>query len=1199
MNKFNKITIKIASPKTIKKWSYGEIKNSETINYRTLKPENNGLFCSKIFGPTENFFCNCLKFKRIRKIKKVCDICKVENIDSSSRRNRMAYIKLNIPICHIWYLKYFPSKLSIILNLNYRKLEKVIYYKSYIILKSNIKTIKVGKIINKNKYYRTVIEYGNEIIAKTGSEGIYQLLKNINIKKELIKIKKKIFSNYKKYNPFLFERFRILKSFKKNKIKPEWLFVKNLPVLPPDLRPLLKIQEGKFASSDLNKLYKNVLDRNNRLKKMKKLNTPDLIILNEKKMLQEAVDSLFDNFKSKKILKNNNRALKSISDNLKGKTGRFRLNLLGKRVDYSGRSVIVVDPNIKINYCKIPIMMGIELFKPHIIGEIKKKYNYNLISAEKLFNKKSRKVLNILKKIIKFKPIILNRAPTLHRVGIQAFYPILTNKKAIFISPLVCSAFNADFDGDQMAVHIPLSYKSQLELKTLLISSNKILSIANGEPLIFPSQEMLIGLFYITKKNISLRRILYFSNISEVLNHYNLNNDLTTEIYYEITYMNFIKTTVGRILIFSKIKKLNIFKYLNKTLNKKNILKLIKKCLFLNGKKKTINFINHLKKIGFYYSTIMGFSLSIYDINIDKIKYIIKKGIKKEIYLNFKYLNRLISKKQKKEFFVINWNRIIRKVDYNIKFFFFTKKKEIYKKNYKFNNYNFFSYILKSGSKGSYLQTRQILGIKGLIYKPNLELIEYSISSNYINGLDIIQYFLSSSGARKGLSDTSLKTANSGYLTRKLINVAGELVVLKNNCLTSRGIEVKRKSFNKINGRISLLDIYYKNKLLIKKNQLILEYDIKKLYYSNIKIIFIRSPIFCNLKKGICAMCYGVDLSNFSIVNIGEPIGIIAAQSIGEPGTQLTMRTFHIGGVKGSSCNKKKIIYIKGFLKYSNNLKIEKKNKYYKIVSKKGKLFIFNKQGKLIKSYKIYKNYFIDVKNNSYIRKINIFTNISSYKEDITEGLNTISNLFEVRNQGNSILSPLTGILKIKNNKITITNFNSIKYINTNKKINIKNNSLVLRGKKITNGKINNSDLLNIKGINNCVNKLLFNIQNIYLKHKINIDNKHIELIIRQMLKNIKVKVKNNLHIFNNEIINNIDFYKYKKYILKYKMLLTGISSTSINKSFISSASFQETIKILINSAIFCKTDYLKGIKENIITGKIIPVGTGLFKCQQ
>ncbi|MGX7588957.1 DNA-directed RNA polymerase subunit beta' [Candidatus Vidania fulgoroideorum] len=1246
------IIFRIASNKEILDWSFGEVKNSETINYRTLKPEFGGLFCERIFGPVKDYECHCGKYKGRGFKKNRCETCGVELISSKSRKERMAHIKLNAILVNSIYHKIYPSKLSLILNIPSTKIDKIIYLESFVIFK-NLNKYKRLDIISKDKYEDLSLEYG-KISCKSGGEGILKLLENINIKEEYKATKKKILSNKNNKKKDIL-RFEIIKSFYKNNIRIENLVLKNIPVIPPAIRPLVELENGKFASSDLNELYRRLINRNNRIRSIKSSFFSEDIINNEKKLLQESLDALMcSGDDSSNYYSNYNKKLKSILQNLKGKYGRFRQNLLGKRVDYSGRSVIVSEPKLKLNQCCIPLEIIYEIFKPFIICKIITKYSKTIEKSKKLYLKKNKKVMNIVKQMVKNYKIILNRAPTLHRLGIQSFDIKITKEKAIKINPLVCFSYNADFDGDQMAVHLPITKKAQLESKLLFNSDRSIFSISNGKFSIFPNQDMILGLYLLTKRK-HKKKCRYYKKVSDIINEIEFKNYNFNDSLYFINKKKFYYSTYGRVYLFDKINKIVSisFDLINKNIKKGNINEILYNIYRLNGKKKTITLIEKIMKIGFNYCTKYGFSISFKEIKVSKKK---KQIIKEVFKKNSNYYNN--NKITNINIFNNSWIYAYKKIHYEN-----TKKIT-----------NVFKNILISGAKSNITQIKQIFSFKGTILSHNDIKLNIPIFSSFLEGLDSYQYFLSTFSSRKGLVDTSLKTADSGYLTRRLVNLCQSVVTKEYDCNTKIGLKlytVKKK--NEILGRFSTKDIILYGKCILKKDFPINTKISKKIINYEIPIT-IRSPIFCKTNYGICSKCYGFDLSKDKIVNIGEAVGIIAAQSIGEPGTQFTMRTFHIGG---SSLAKEELFFInskfKGYLRYSQKLiTIKKKynsnvvysNKEYLFITDKNERIlqkikvkygdiIYKKNGSSIKkkeniierlrfikiiyipkkkyniniekviknsvikkkridnksdlikiictkkntsieiNYKkkiIKKNYYILHRKNNTIHKGDIFIfkdKKIKYVDNITDSIKTIENLLELyAPKKKSIISKYNGKLKILADKIIIGN--SIPFKISGKLL-FKEKDYIIKGYKITKGNIDIIEIFENKNVNYFSKYLIRKVQNIYKKQGININNKHFEIVIKQMLNIVQITSNINKNIYNGKKVLKCEMKKN----IKYKKLIMGMTKMSMNNpSFIASASFQETGKIISEASLLCKKDKFLGLKENIIVSNLIPVGT-------
>ncbi len=1353
-NQFNSIKIKLASDKKIRSWSYGEVKKSETINYRTFRPEKSGLFCSKIFGPVKNYECLCGKYKRVKYCGVICEKCGVEVTLTNVRRERMGHITLAAPVAHIWFLKSLPSRLSIILNMNLKDIEKVLYFEKYVIINPGKSFLKKKQVISENVYIQNKERYKKDFLALMGAEGIQKLLSSINIKKNIKNLKKSL-KNLKSNSKVkkLLRRLKIFEALKKSNMKPQWIIMKILPVLPSELRPLVLLEGGRFATSDLNDLYRRIINRNNRLKKLINLKAPEIILKNEKRMLQEAVDALFDNGRSGKvILGSNKRPLKSLSEMIKGKTGRFRQNLLGKRVDYSGRSVIIVGPELDLHQCGLPRLMALELFKPFILQRLNiLDITTDLQFSKKLIDSQDPIILEILEDIIKEHPVILNRAPTLHRLGIQAFKAVLIEGKAIKLHPLVCAAFNADFDGDQMAVHIPLSIEAQSEALSLMMSDKNILFPSNGEPSITPTQDIILGLYYATQKfkNIEDEKII-FSDVHEVIVAYNnkvvdLFTNIILRVYEKENYkdkknLSYVyrrySTTVGRVMLYEIFPKNLSFSLINKIINKKKISKIISIIFFKNGIKKTVSFVNKLTQYGFKMATISGMSISINDMKIPKEKNNIISISKKKINkINKQYSLDLITKKERYNKIIDIWSKTTENVS-KIMIYEMEKtyKKNSYKKNFLKKDLNPIYIMINSGARGSSIQIRQLAGMRGLMSKPDNSIIETPIISNFREGLDVLQYFISTHGARKGLSDTALKTANSGYLTRRLVDVTQDLIILKYDCFTKKGIKLKSLIENgkvieslkeRILGRVSLEDIvdYETKEIICNAGTLIDEDIIEKINFLKINSIKVRSPLKCKIRYGLCVKCYGRDLSKGVLVNVGEAVGIIAAQSIGEPGTQLTMRTFHIGGATSrvivDSFIKTKV---SGKILFSSSMRciLNSKNNLI-VISRFGKIFILDKFKNKIEQYKIpygaillinnndlvkigeklafwdslarpiiaensgfikFKNFFKNltvekkfdslIKSNIYlvigskkinkkkhfeilrpqINILNEFKNCEEKKDvnkfttinfligtkiivknkqfvkvgdviayipvnvkktlDITGGLPKVAELFEARISKNSaILAEITGNIffdkDIKNKQsLNIISSDGIKHnflVSKNKQILVHDGQFINKGEIIVEGPINPQDILRLLGINKLIKYIVNEVQIIYRSQGVKINEKHIEIIIKQMLRKVEIISPGDTDYIVGEQVEKYELLNINdNIILKNKLpatyipVLLGITKASLSTdSFISAASFQETTRILTEAAILGKEDNLRGLKENVIVGRLVPAGTGFI----
>ena len=1179
-NKFKALKIGIASPDDIRAWSYGEVLKPETINYRTLKPERDGLFCEKIFGPTRDYECSCGKYKRLRYKNIVCDRCGVEVTKSKVRRERMGHIELATPVSHIWFVKGIPSYIGLCLDMSPRDLEEVIYFVSYVVLDPGATTL-IKKQTLSDKEYRAYYEkYGNTFRVGMGAEAIKELLSEVDVQKEIEELQKELEGATGQKKIRLVKRLDVLDSFAKSGNKPEWMILEALPVIPPELRPMIQLDGGRFATSDLNDLYRRVINRNNRLKKLVELNAPSIIIQNEKRMLQEAVDSLFDNGRrGRSVTGAGNRALKSLSSMLKGKQGRFRQNLLGKRVDYSGRSVIVVGPDLKMYQCGIPKEMALELFKPHVInGLVNKEIANNIKSAKKMIDTRDPKVWDVVEEIIKEHPVMLNRAPTLHRLGIQAFEPKLVSGKAIRLHPLVTTAFNADFDGDQMAVHVPLSEEAKAEARILMLGANNILSPKDGKPIVTPSQDMVLGNYYITMEKPGHEgegRI--FKNSNEALMAYNRREvDLHTRIVVPVNSFKhkvfldshkdqYLVTTVGK-LIFNEILP-DSFAYLNEPTDE-NIQKItpnkyflekgtdIKEAIknmplvkpFAKGTLESIiaqtfkrykttetsMMLDRLKDLGFKYSTIAGITVSAADVTISKNKgKIIEDANKMVATINKQYTRGLITNEERFNKVIDTWNEAKNEVQ---------KELEEYAKT---DVDNPIFMMMNSKARGNISNFTQLAGMRGLMAKPNGEPVEIPVTSNFREGLSVSEFFLSTHGARKGSADTALKTADSGYLTRRLVDVSQDIIVKEEDCGTDQGVEVRafindkngsviEKLYDRIVGRYANKQVVHPEtgKVLVERNELITESIAEKIVSAGIESVEIRSVLTCNTHHGVCCKCYGRNLATGNIVEIGEAIGVMAAQSIGEPGTQLTMRTFHTGGVAGG--------------------------------------------------------------------------------EDITQGLPRVQELFEARNpKGKATIAEISGkVTKIVEDhgkfKISVKNDLETKEHVTNygAKLRVEKGDMVNPGDKLTEGAISPKELLVVTDPLTTQEYILKEVQNAYRSQGVEISDKHVEIIARRMISKIRVVDSGDTYLLPGSLVNFFEFTDgNKKTILEGKRpatgvpVLFGITKASLETdSFLSAASFQETTRILTDAAIRGKVDHLQGLKENVIIGKLIPAGTGAKK---
>ena len=1157
---FDSMKIGLASPDQIRAWSYGVVERPETINYRTQKPERGGLYCEKIFGPTKDWECSCGKYKRIRFKGKICERCGVEVTRNKVRRERMGHIELAAPVSHIWYFKGTPSRIGQVLDISPKRLEEVLYFTKYIVVDPGDTVLTKKQILTEKEYADMRERYEDDFRAEMGAEAIKELLCEIDLDKLSEELKKELEDTQQGQKRVkLLKRLDVVEAFRLSGNRPEWMILDCIPVIPPDLRPMVMLDGGRFATSDLNDLYRRVINRNNRLTKMKELHAPDIIIRNEKRMLQEAVDALIDNGRhGRAVTGPSNRPLKSLSDMLKGKQGRFRQNLLGKRVDYSGRSVIVVGPELKMYQCGLPKEMALELFKPFVLKRlVDKKAIANIKSARKLIDRADNKVWDALEDVIKDHPVMLNRAPTLHRLGIQAFEPILVEGRAIKLHPLVCSAFNADFDGDQMAVHLPLSAEAQAEARFLMLAANNLLKPSDGKPVAVPSQDMVLGSYYLTMdKPGEPGEGKVFRDVNEALMAYNEHDvSLHANIKVKITkdlgdkkVSKIIDATVGR-LIFNENIPQNLG-YVDRTnsdkqfdleiaflVGKKQLSDIIERCIKIHGTTTTSEVLDRIKALGYKYSTRAALTVAVCDATIPpQKKDILAKADAEVEEITMEYEYGYISAQEKTKKIISLWTATTDEV---------TKK---LKEN--FDRYNPIWMMADSGARGSISQIRQLAGMRGLIANTSGTVIEIPIRANYREGLNILEYFIASRGARKGLADTALRTADSGYLTRRLVDVSQDVIIREEDCGTTDGIEVYEiKNGNEVVepfaerliGRYLAEDLRDEaGELIVSRNKLIGDADAKKIVDAGVKRIKIRSVLECKSKIGVCAKCYGVNLANNSTVAVGEAVGTIAAQSIGEPGTQLTMRTFHTGGVASADA------------------------------------------------------------------------------EDITQGLPRVEELFESRRpKGAAILTKVGGRVHIDEVKTTKT----IRIMSTdtneeldnypipyNLKIRVQEGEVIEKGTRLTEGNIYPADILNILGAKAVQNYIINEVQKVYRLQGVDINDKHIEIIVRQMLRKVKVEETGSSYLLpgtlvddreimavNAEIQARIDAGEYDLQLVKTSPVLQGITKASSNSdSFLSAASFQETTKALTDAAIRGKSDRLLGLKENVIIGKLIPAGTGM-----
>ena len=1146
---FDKIKIGIASDEKIREWSKGEVKKPETINYRTLKPEKDGLFCERIFGPVKDWECHCGKYKRVRYKGIVCDRCGVEVTKSKVRRERMGHIELAAPVAHIWYFKGIPSRISLLLDVSPRNVEKVIYFASYIVTDKGTSDLLKCQVLTEKEYVEAVEKYGRgSFKAEMGAAALRKLLAEIDLEKLSAKLKKEIEKASEQRRVKIAKRLDTVEAFRISGNRPEWMIMNVVPVIPPDLRPMVQLDGGRFATSDLNDLYRRVINRNNRLKRLLELGAPEIIVRNEKRMLQESVDALIDNGRrGRPVTGAGNRALKSLSDMLKGKQGRFRQNLLGKRVDYSGRSVIVVGPDLKIYQCGVPKEMAIELFKPFVMKElVGRGIAHNIKNAKRMVEKLRPEVWDILEEVIKDHPVMLNRAPTLHRLGIQAFEPVLVEGRALKLHPLVCTAFNADFDGDQMAIHVPLSPEAQAEARYLMLSVNNLLKPQDGKPVTVPTQDMILGSYYLTMQVDGEKgEGMHFKDVDEAILAYQ-NGDLglhakvkirmTKEIDGVIKSRN-IETTIGRVIYNQGIPQDLGFvdrsteegKFqleIDFPVIKKNLGTIIAKCIDVHGLNESAEVLDYIKATGYKYSTKGAITVSVADVKVPEAKKEILAQAEKEVdNVTRHYKRGLITNEERYTSVIKIWEKAIDDIT------------EAMKNN--FEKLNPIYMMAESGARGNMNQLRQIAGIRGLMASTTGKTVEIPVKSCFREGLGPLEYFVSSHGARKGLTDTALRTADSGYLTRRLVDVSQDIIVREEDCGTKEGIEIYdikdgnqiiEKFQERLEGRMPLNDILdpKTGEVLAKKDEMMTPAIAKRVADAGVTSTIIRSPLTCRTKHGVCAKCYGMGLATRQPVNIGEAVGIIAAQSIGEPGTQLTMRTFHQGGVAGG---------------------------------------------------------------------------------DITQGLPRVEELFEARKpKGIAIITEIAGTVSISDEgnkkEVTITsNDNAKKYlIPFGAKLKVKPGQELKAGDPITEGSINPNEILAINGPKGVYEYLLQEVQKVYRNQGVDINDKHIEVIGRQMIKRVKVENPGDTSFFAGSLVDMYEFADENEKLQEEgkqpatgRRVLLGITKASLaTESFLSAASFQETTKVLTDAAIKGKVDPLIGLKENVIIGKLIPAGTGL-----
>lgn len=1326
---FDAIRIKLASPEKIREWSHGEVKKPETINYRTFKPEHDGLFCAKIFGPVKDWECLCGKYKRMKHRGVICDKCGVEVIQSKVRRERMGHITLATPVAHVWFLRGVPSRIGTLLDMTIRQLEKILYFEEYVVIDPGDTPLKEKELLTEEEYKKRLSEYGSRFRAGMGAEAIRELLKKVDLEALAVELKEKIAGvSSLGLKRKLAKRLKIVEAFIKSGNKPEWMILDIIPVLPPDLRPLVPLDGGRFATSDLNDLYRRIINRNNRLKRLIELKAPSVIIKNEKRMLQEAVDALFDNSKRSKVLKaGGKRPLKSLSDMIKGKQGRFRQNLLGKRVDYSGRSVIVVGPELKLNQCGLPKKMALELFKPFVFNKLEEKgYATTIKQAKRLVEKETPEVWDVLEEVIKEHPVLLNRAPTLHRLGIQAFDPILVEGKAIKLHPLVCTAFNADFDGDQMAVHVPLSVEAQIEARILMSSVNNLLSPANGKPIVLPTQDMVLGIYYMTKQKKGDKGEGHiFADVDDVRVAYDAGEvgmHAAIKVRMDGT---LIDTTVGRILFSEILPKGVPFSMINKDLTKKEIGKLIDYIHKNFGKRETVVFLNNLERMGFEIATRSGISICIDDMHVPSRKAeLIKKAEQEVMEVQRQYADGLITQGERYNKVIDIWANVTEEVAEEMMKELgaedgVTLSEEELKERRSFNN---IFMMADSGARGSTAQIRQLAGMRGLMAKPSGEIIETPITANFREGLTPLQYFISTHGARKGLADTALKTANAGYLTRRLVDVAQDVILTEMDCGTRDGIvvsalieggEIIQPLEERIFGRTLAEDIKdpLSSEIIAYRDQEIDDELAKKIVDSGIDRVKIRSVLTCNTRYGVCAKCYGTDLARGEPVEIGEAIGIIAAQSIGEPGTQLTMRTFHIGGaatkvieqatLEAKNSGYVKFIDINAVKNKEGNLIVLNKNAMISIVDKTGRekekynlvygARIFVEDGQQVEvgqklvewdpystpiltevggkvalgdivegvtfkeevdettglAHKVIVDYPANMRPRVSIKdemgrtaKIPGTNNPARYllpsgahllvskgdvvmpgdilakiprettkTKDITGGLPRVAELFEARKpKEQAIVSEIDGIVEFrgahKGMRVVVVRGGeeSREYlIPKGKHVTVHEGDWVRAGEPLMDGAVNPHSILDILGPKELQKYLVDEVQKVYRLQGVSINDKHIEVIVRQMMRKIRIEDPGDTSFLIGDEVDRATFLEENERVRSEgkrpasgRPLLLGITKASLaTESWVSAASFQETTRVLTEAAIKGEIDRLMGLKENVIMGRKVPAGSG------
>ncbi len=1355
-DEFDSIRIGLASPEMIRAWSFGEVKKPETINYRTFKPERDGLFCAKIFGPVKDYECLCGKYKRLKHRGVICEKCGVEVALSKVRRDRMGHIELASPVAHIWFLKSLPSRIGLLLDMTLRDIERILYFESFVVTEPGMTTLEKGQLLTDEQYYEAMEEFSDEFEAKMGAEAVQALMKDMDVEAEVARLREEIpATNSETKLKKLSKRLKLLEAFLASGNKPEWMVMTVLPVLPPDLRPLVPLDGGRFATSDLNDLYRRVINRNNRLKRLLDLNAPDIIVRNEKRMLQEAVDALLDNGRrGRAITGSNKRPLKSLADMIKGKQGRFRQNLLGKRVDYSGRSVIVVGPTLRLHQCGLPKKMALELFKPFIFGKLERRGLATTIkAAKKMVERETAEVWDILAEVIREHPVLLNRAPTLHRLGIQAFEPVLIEGKAIQLHPLVCAAYNADFDGDQMAVHVPLTLEAQLEARTLMMSTNNILAPANGEPIIVPSQDVVLGLYYMTRERVNAKgEGMIFADAREVQRAYDTKQvHLQARIKVRIQEVilddegnkesnsEIVDTTVGRVLLYNIVPEGLPFSMVNQKMGKKPISQILNACYRNVGLKESVIFADQLMYTGYAYSTRSGSSIGVNDFVIPDEKAAIIGQANSEVEeIEAQFASGLVTQGEKYNKVIDIWSRandiVAKSMMEGLSSELVINKEGKEEEQESFNSVYVYA---DSGARGSPAQIRQLAGMRGLMARPDGSIIETPITANFREGLSVSQYFTSTHGARKGLADTALKTANSGYLTRRLVDISQDLVITENDCGTDQGLtmapiieggDIIAPLGDRVLGRVLVEDVFKEgsNEVIAESGTVINERMVETLETGGVDQVQVRSPITCETRFGICRQCYGRDLARGHVANVGEAVGVIAAQSIGEPGTQLTMRTFHIGGAASRATASDNVQVKNTGSVHLNNMKtVENIKGELVVVSRSGELIVNDTNGRERERYKLPYGALItigkkvdveagqvvatwdphthpivsevagkvsfehmeegitvreqtdEITGLSSISIIDPAERASSAKElrpavnvvdkkgkeiclpgtnvpahyflpansiiglndgadlnigdviaripqegsktrDITGGLPRVADLFEARKPKEpAILAEISGTVSFGKEtkgkrRLVITPKDGVNPIDGSdhyevlipkwRTMTVFEGEHIEKGEVVSEGPPAPHDILRLKGVEALAQYIVNEVQDVYRLQGVRINDKHIEVIVRQMLRKIEITQPGDSNLIKGEQLTftqvleiNDNLQAEDKQPAKFDRMLLGITKASLaTESFISAASFQETTRVLTEAAVTGKRDFLRGLKENVVVGRLIPAGTGL-----